>query len=1128
MERIYKRMCKGGGGGKFALLRRDAARLVRTAAALGFAALCPSCADDLAVDGEGAFGEECALSMDVGFTGFGAALDTRTRAAQGGVDGDAIKEIETMQVLFYANSGGTWNLKYIFKSSGTVADAGVGSPTEDGADGIGSGTFTFQRSDEDRQQGDNSTQLPNGGNVPLDENTTRHASFMLNGIRRGNYRIYVVANMPEGFDARKDAPDDVRLRDYKLAWNTDNITANNAMFGYFTTDDVREPEVIRKDAPTLTINGSASLHAWIKRAVSKVTVAFDGTRLEPDVRIYIKSVQLHDIPMYCSLGRTNSPEHVDSLCQRPDENGGGQPEEASQSKVVYSTVEKVDNDNVIFRESPYYPDFNGNPENEDQVREWRNTVHAAEARSLYFYENCQGLGARDAVNDADGSYKPQTDGNGNAFPDDYDNNYDKDSKTYGSYVEVKAYYENDNLARRTEGNIVYRFMLGKDVINDFDAERSIHYKLTLVFNGHANDVDWHIDYNDEPGDHTPDTIYVSYSYNTPSILPFQFVGEAEVKNLKATITANHWTPDNDGVEHYDQAVTPEGLSTGFLSLRFDPNVRISENDKPSAGENVENVKSYWEKNPSNQTQTYIVNGEKNPSLDSDLNDNSELIKEEYKFGVSSRQNSDGNYVTSVNIPLYTRPLMIYKNTSWTGANPFYTSTRSATVRLEYTLEDGSTFTKDVHVEQVDRINNPSGIWRRADNDERFEVTLMNMTGPESYFGHEGQPGIGRGYAPYVSHGAWRAYVYISTGTNGSEEPWFTLTSGGQTADAVGEYIQGMNGTNISFTYKPNGTIERGQSRCGVIKVEYNDYTCTHYILVRQGYAPLQISSQPNAPLWHTFNLINQAEETVHPCDAGSLFVYGSFSPAVVDDQSPDGQGLNHANNVFGTKVENLRAYNNGSTTIGTYNIASNQNNDGKTRSFPETNLSLSSGDDEYNSWNTGVMPTYENFQTMLDDANSDVTIDKEFGILYADGATTTQSDYNTATGCLHSDIVDGETDHGMRGAFAYNSKNGRQVFFPIGASGFGRRKITGELQYGGGVNYTSGVLPSNLAARPLLRELYYNEGAIYWMRAWHASTSSMHANGENGWDINYKTYDFDFMDAGENTTSLSYIRLVNP
>ena len=37
----------------------------------------------------------------------------------------------------------------------------------------------------------------------------------------------------------------------------------------------------------------------------------------------------------------------------------------------------------------------------------------------------------------------------------------KDAKKYGSYIEVKAYYNSNNSTEK-QGEITYRFMLGKD------------------------------------------------------------------------------------------------------------------------------------------------------------------------------------------------------------------------------------------------------------------------------------------------------------------------------------------------------------------------------------------------------------------------------------------------------------------------------------------------------------------------------------------------------------------------------------------------------------------------------------------------------------------------------------------
>ncbi len=1121
--------------------------IIYRAALAAMSAFAVSCTDDPLVDGWSWSDGECSLSMDVGFTSYGTALDTR--AGTGGTPGNAIGEVNTLQVLFYSNVGAdkiegrsdeeNAVLKYVFKGTPTTGGEGSGSADDNATNEVHQGTFTFTREDAPRTDEDSPT--PDKG-ISESGNTTRHMTFKLDNVERGNYRIYVVANMPAGFDATRDALTVYDLRHYQLKWNATDIAANNAMFGFFAK--ASSTTNVISQAPLIGISGPLSepLHAWIKRAVSKVTVAFDGSELEPEVRVYIKSVQLRDLPRTCSLGAVNAPGEADGTTEEVLFPNGTEEEDqlTRYGTITYSSVSGGDPAHVVYRESPYYPDFAGDRENDEDVKAWRQKVHNATTNALYFFENCQGMGTNDK-NDENGTYKPQTDtyggeNGGNSVPDDYDRGYEKDKKPYGTYVEVKAYYENDNLAKRTSGNIVYRFMLGKDIETDFNAERSIHYKLTLKFNKHANDVDWHIDYNDEEGNHTPTKIYVSYNYNTPSILPFQFVDPKKVVYLAAQITENNWGPDDNSIAHFTGIPNPNGLGKGFLSLRYDPNVRIGSGvvgepeEEFDRSKDASKVAEYWNLYSGNEKQIYLEDSKKSNELD--LNEDEDADKR-FKFDFHYRQNSDGKWVTNVNIPLYTRPLVIYKSTSYTGANPYYTTTRSAKVRITYRLEgESEDHTMDVDIEQVHRIDNPSGIWRRSDNTDSFAVTLMQQTGPESYTGRN-VPLTGRAYTPYQSKGSWRAYIYKAIGTDGSEDAWYTLTAGSQQANAIGEYIQGVDGTDISFTYRPISRIGATEVRCGIIKIEYNDYTCTHLIMVRQGYEPLRISDDANAPRWHTFNLYDNNEEVNHPCDGGSLFIRGEYTPSIMDDQSLNNEGdLSNSRNLFGTAVAYL--YN---TAGGTYQISRNSGNNGMAskNNFSPAAVILSGNDHTYNPSSDGSMPTYLQYRTLKDAASTRVTIDKLYGVLYADGATTTATDFNTATGCLHKDVRDGLTNKGMRGAFAYNSNDARQVFFPIGATGFGRRKFDGSLQYSFGDTYNDGDYP--WANAPLLNSLYSNEGAIYWMRTYatKSETGSTHTNGDNAWDINYKTYDFDFMDADinarygthQNSRSLSLIRLVD-
>lgn len=54
----------------------------------------------------------------------------------------------------------------------------------------------------------------------------------------------------------------------------------------------------------------------------------------------------------------------------------------------------------------------------------------------------------------------------------------KDDKPCGTYIEVTAFYRSRDMVV-SNGDIIYRFMLGKDEKTDYNAERNYHYRLTL-------------------------------------------------------------------------------------------------------------------------------------------------------------------------------------------------------------------------------------------------------------------------------------------------------------------------------------------------------------------------------------------------------------------------------------------------------------------------------------------------------------------------------------------------------------------------------------------------------------------------------------------------------------------------
>ena len=144
-------------------------------------------------------------------------------------------------------------------------------------------------------------------------------------------------------------------------------------------------------------------------------------------------------------------------------------------------------------------------------------------------------------------------------------------------------------------------------------------------------------------------------------------------------------------------------------------------------------------------------------------------------------------------------------------------------------------------------------------------------------------------------------------------------------------------------------------------------------------------------------------------------------------------------------------------------------------------------------------------------------IEQGYGILYGDGATATADHINDAYGY---DYTQEKSGHGMRGCFVYNKNTGKNLFFPIGASGYGHRRHAegGILRYASGqtdyfathpipVNPQDGIYtyPNGVADAPLFHDIYMRPGAVYWYRT---QGGIIPYGPYVGWDINYFTFDF--------------------
>lgn len=660
--------------------------------------------------------------------------------------GNAIKQIEKLHVVVYKEDGTLFGLYPI----STFTTDELASPTN-----------------------------PNTDPANFAESSTCRATFTMNDpIPFGKYRFYVVANYTPTETQVQSESD---LRRISLTWNASNVAENNAMFGYFTTtSDVPTVDELRDEAeaPLLTINkAQMSLYAWVRRAASKVTVAFDGTNLYENIYIYIHTVQIKDIPTNCLLGADNTPDAKDELI--------------ADGEVIYHRAKGSTTQTEGLRVTKGIPTGILYPNGTTAVD--NSVVHSETANALYFFENMQGK------SDDKHQYK----------------NYDsKDNKPYGSYIEVKGYYVNKTAEAASQGPIIYRFMLGKDITTDFNAERNNHYKLTLKFKNNANDPDWHIEYEPEsPEISVPSPLYISYGYNEVLNIPVVVRGAKANANttIKAEIIQNPWGyPEHKyyGISNHEE------LNDGFLSFEDTKGtVGISENDR-----NTKWVGTLTNIKPTN--------------ADSDAN------------------------VYQYTVPVYTRPLIL--SNSLTGHNPYVSHDRRAKVKFSVVL-DGKTYSQVMEVIQVKRLVNPTGVWRSNDNTSPFDVRLMELNEPDT---NEKGMVHTNFYAPH-SDGPWTAHI-----EEGAD--WVQIAPTGSGAWGTADVVGGT-GTEIRFDYRPKNTNTTGNVRCGVIRITYHNNTCVHYVFVSQGNGTVNLSGTK----WRNRNVAAQDSHVVNPLLEGSMFKFGN-------------------------------------------------------------------------------------------------------------------------------------------------------------------------------------------------------------------------------------------------------------
>lgn len=992
-----------------------------------------SCYDEFMkqeIIGEG----KASISATLDFKPMSSAL-SRTRAA-----GDALKDISSLHVLLYDKDK---NLIEKWKIDGyTVSDE--------------------NRNDSDAENGNSA------------ETSTKRATFKLpEEIGFGKYYMYAVANIPDLLtnSAYSEAIKTVDgLKGIPLTWDSENVAKNGQMIGFFTKSSA--PALSADDESLIVNEKSVKLHAWLRRAASKVTVAFDGSNLKEGVFIYIQSVQIKDIPSQCYLGKDNNVGREGYTLDMP---GSG--------------PDMSDGETITYHEGDMAEDF----EYGEGCADHRVTVgsphfgsHDETAPALYFYENMQGAGVTmpDKRQDADNNGILDFPGLPDK-PEKYPYYRPKNAVPYGTYIEVHAHYISNNSERLGNGHIIYRFMLGQNETNDYNAKRNCHYKLTLKFKNFANEADWHIEYEEpEPGVMTPEPYYISYLYNHSMMYPIKVsTGGRKIEYIKAEILENNWAPYNASSDIYYTGAL-NGVAApwnGFLSLHKTTKTVLYENEIGSNEQYYNTVPKRGER----EYKDFVL-----PGGITSKEFTTENSEPDDKYRVEKHPTEANTY--NIYIPMYTRAKQMISTTGYTGNNPYVAYQRKARVKITTKLEGlNEVFTNEVPIYQVRRVVNPKGIYRSLKNNKSFHVVLKRLPRENDQM-----------FKTFQSEGQWKAYVVKETNGKGIT---LSVTDPNTTElkddPEYGKAIYGKTGSVIDFNVNFEQSSDNlSENRYAIIRVEYHNYTCQHLIFVRQGDNPDDLVA--GGVKWYAMNMKTTSELASNPLDEGSLFKFGNWSHPIdaLSNKNPREPWINVTPGDF--KIYPEDGFTNAATggKMVWADIIHSNTTDGFGN--PQmANARVATGADFWE------LRKYS-------------YIEQGYGVLYGDDATETADDIVEVYGYNYEHNKSGR---GMRGCFAYNSETGKNLFFPIGASGYGHRKQSYKATWGdpetinGVLRYAAGrtqLYPSPVE-RPLFYDLYKRPGGIYWLNAEIPQDYFTPTDGVSlGWDINYFSFDFNFISKG--------------
>lgn len=1095
-----------------------------------------SCSDDFMSDGLDGNGAKSNISMTVSYYP-DVTTDVQTRTS-----GDAMEQLRKIAVVVFDEYGQLYDVL-----------------NEDSLLGLNK-----EEKHNDRPQLSEEDRTYNGS---WTEGEQACATFRIQGLPFGRYKLYCVANTnitrsEIAFDPTKKeeeiknyGTEEGKLRSYSLTWNSGDIAANDAMFGFFTVYDEKTSDVplSRNDAQIVTIDKTTTrLHAWVKRAASKVTVAFDPSGLHQNVSIFIHKVTIKDIPRTCLLGMDNKPVV-------------GENEDPNAVLIKDGETIYYNNKGEEVTVDPGDGDANHLQWMElNNGQTVRGSDHSATSKALFFFENMQGDYSdkedKERYNKEPKAgwvhaYQERPVDEWNKTPWDYDT---KDKIAAGTYIEVEGYYESTNDFNVTSGPIKYRFMLGKNTTYNYNAQRNHHYKVTLKFKGWANQPEWHIEYVEDTPDLDAPDFYMPYNYRERSELPIRFIGD--LMTLKVEIVENDWAPYNfdDNLKTISQATyTPplslasltdadsqknvfmwnrpswevrNGISTdpnlatvsggkgdqylGFLALTMplNPPANVLDNYSYSDGDDVlEMLKQIYEKGDKSHDPEWLAQNERSYNA-ADLTEGQhpkqgEALDQSQTYTVYK----DGN-ATTLLMPLFTRAKSMINAAGWSGNNPYEFHSRIAKLKITATFsvkdKDGNDtevpLTRYVRVIQRPRITNPKAIWKSVDTKHpNFEVTMMTRK----------SDALNADYTPFKSNGSWTVEVEKDPNNN------FTLDPGPNCEyekDGKGEEnknkLIGKTNTEMVFKIKFGG-----KEACGIVHVKYHAEKCSHRIFVRQGDAPIQISGGGATWLSHnlqhggngTYNYTTTASVSTDatlvdtPLSFGSYFKYGQLCQGI-DESNNDTYW--HLKSVQDPTKASLRLSDK-KATAAWVEIPCKR----FTTTTSAAALNYSWRDVKVVSGETYSLPTYDDFLHLTN--NSEFG----FGILYGDDAEKTKEKFNEATGYAKM-WKPATSAYGMRVVIAYNKGNGNQVYFPLSASGDGRRHQAfmgndsrpGRLIYGDTDRRLTEEANKKNVYRPIPYNIPYSSGALYWIKK-IKDKGHHEADGDYpcaAWDMNYFNFDF--------------------